>query len=71
MKHITYTDKFFKSVDANSLPQQVSEIRRSKVYGTFLQWFPSGQKTMIRVWNTRLNKMVVIREDIDLAEVID
>ena len=65
MNHITYIDRYF--VEA----KEVKEVRKSKVYGTFSQRYPSGVKTMIKVWNTRLNKMVVIRKDTELVEVID
>lgn len=72
MNHITYTDTYYTgAVDANGHLVQTTEIRKSKVYGTFSKHYPSGVKTMIKVWNTRLNKMVVIRKDTELVSVID
>lgn len=72
MKHITYKDSYYTgTVDANNHLVQVTEIRKSKVYGTYSTRYASGWKTMIKVWNTRLNKMVSIRKDTELVEVID
>lgn len=72
MKHITYTDTFFTgAVDANNNLEQVTEIRTSKVYGERQVRYPSGKKTLVKVWNTRLNKMVEIRKDTEMVSVID
>ncbi len=72
MKHITYTDSYYTgAADANGHLIQTTEIRKSKVYGEYQVRYPSGIKTMIKVWNTRLNKMVSIREDTELVSVID
>jgi hypothetical protein len=72
MKHITYKDTYFTGeVDANNHLVQATEIHKSKVYGTYTVRYPSGIKTMIKVWNTRLNKMVSIHKDTELVEVID
>ena len=72
MKHITYIDRYFTgAVDANNHLIETKEVRKSKVYGTYSVRYPSGMKTMIKVWNTRLNKMVSIRQDTELVEVID
>jgi hypothetical protein len=69
MNHITYIDRYFTAEDNKVV--EVKEIRKSKVYGTYSCRYPSGMKTMIKVWNTRLNKMVSIRKDTELVEVID
>lgn len=66
MNHITYIDRYF----GENLTE-IKEICKSKVYGTYSCRYPSGMKTMIKVWNTRLNKMVSIRKDTELVEVID
>ena len=66
MKHITYIDSYF----GENL-QRINEVRKSKVYGEYQVRYPSGVKTMIKVWNTRLNKMVSIRKDTELVAVID
>ena len=65
MNHITYIDRYF----IEGKPAEA--IRSSKVYGTYTTRYPSGIKTMVKVWNTRLNKMVSIRKDCDLVAVID
>lgn len=65
MKHITYIDRYFVA------GKETKEIRRSKVYGEFQAGYPSGWVTLIKVWNTRVNKMVYIRKDCELVEVID
>jgi len=66
MNHIIYTDRYFEK----NL-QRVEVICRSKVYKTYYAHNPSGLKQYARVWNTRLNKMIDIRLDTDLVEVID
>ena len=72
MKHITYKDTYYNGqVDENNHLVQVTEIRKSKVYKEFTCHYPSGVKSMAKVWNTRLNRMVDIRLDIQLVEVID
>ena len=71
MKHITYIDRYFTSNAANDNIIEVKEIHKSKVYGERQVRHPSGWKTYIKVWNTRLNKMVEIRKDTELVEVID
>ena len=55
--YITYTDHYFVA------GKEINEQHRSKVYKTWLQWFPSGQQTMCLVWNPRLNKCVAVRKD--------
>lgn len=71
MKHITYIDRYFTSNATNDGIIEVQEVHKSKVYGERQVRFPSGWKTYIKVWNTRLNKMVEIRKDTELVEVID
>lgn len=66
MNHIAYTDRYFRK----NL-QRVEVICRSKVYKTYSAHTPSGLKHYVRVWNTRLNKMIDIRLDTDLVAVID
>lgn len=66
MNHIIYIDRHF---DKNLM--RVETICRSKVYRVSSSYTPSGLKKYVRVWNTRLNKMVDIRFDTDLVEVID
>lgn len=66
MKHITYIDNYY-----NEKMEFISEVRKSKVYGTYTKSFPSGQTTIIKVWNTRINQMVSIRKDTQLVKVID
>ena len=66
MNHITYIDRYF----GENL-QVVKQTCRSKVYKTYYAHNPSGVKQYARVWNTRLNKMIDIRLDTDLVEVID
>ena len=71
MKHISYIDRYFDGSLTNGRLTEIKEIRKSKVYGERLAHSPSGWKTFIKVWNTRLNKMVEIRKDTDLVEVIN
>ena len=66
MNHITYIDRHF-----NKDLKRVETICRSKVYKVYSSYTPSGLKKYARVWNNRLNKMIDIRLDIDLVEVID
>ena len=72
MKHITYIDRYYTgAVDADNHLIETKEIRKSKVYGERSARHPSGWKTYIKVWNTRLNKMIEIRKDTELVEIID
>ena len=66
MNHIAYTDRYFRE----NL-KRVETVCRSKVYRTYSAHTPSGLKHYARVWNNRLGKMVDIRLDTDLVEVID
>lgn len=66
MNHIIYIDRHF---DKNL--KRVETICRSKVYRVSSSYTSSGLKKYARVWNTRLNKMIDIRLDTDLVEVID
>ena len=66
MNHVTYIDRYF----GENL-QRIEEVKKSKVYKTYTAQYPSGKVQMIKVWNTRLNKMVDIRADHDLVAVID
>jgi hypothetical protein len=65
MTHIIYTDRFFTTGCV-----EVREARYSKVYGEYSKRFPSGLKTMVKVWNPRVNKIVSIRKD-DIIKVVD
>ena len=66
MKHVKYIDRHF---DENL--KTVETICTSKVYEVRPVRYPSGMVTKVKVWNTRLNKMVYVREDNDIIEVID
>ena len=72
MKHIIYKETYYTgAVDANNHLIETTRVQRSKVYKEFSCHYPSGVKKMAKVWSTRLNKMVDIRLDIQLVEVID
>lgn len=72
MKHIIYRETYYTGeVDANNHLVQTTREQRSKVYKEFTCHYPSGVKQMAKVWNTRLNRMMDIRLDIQLVEVID
>ena len=72
MKHIIYKETYYTGeVDANNHLVQATREQRSKVYKEFTCHYPSGVKQMAKVWNTRLNRMMDIRLDIQLVEVID
>ena len=66
MKHVIYIDEYF----GENLTRICRE-QKSKVYGETSTRYPSGWKTLVKVWNTRLNKMVWVRKDNDIVAVID
>ena len=65
MNHVIYVDRLF--VDG----KEVMREQKSKVYGVYLVRYPSGVKEMVKVWNTRVNKMVSVRRDSEIVAVVD
>jgi len=65
MSHVIYVDRHF--VDG----KEVKREQKSKVYEIYNVRYPSGMKEMVKVWNTRVNKMVSVRMDSEIIAVVD
>ena len=68
MHHVSYKMVTYETI--NDKINRVYKTYKSKVYGGFDQWYPSGKATIVKVWNTDYNKMIEIKAE-DIIEVID
>ena len=55
-RHVIYIDRFFNGESLHAVERE----QKSKVYKTYTFHSASGPKVGVKVWNTRLNKMVEV-----------